>query len=220
MNIYFDTEFTGLQKDTDLISLGMVYLDKNRKPNALYIEFNDYRKELVNPWLAENVINNLKYNDVANHCESLISDEIDFKSLKCNRSDAKDYLTDYLMMAYNKSDPKEKVQLVSDVCHYDFVLFIDIFGGAFDIPDFVSPACIDLNHFIWKNGRGRTFADAFDANREELVANFDKAYQRNDLRHDKILDKLPKEFSEQKHNALYDAFVIAELYTYIFGYIS
>lgn len=210
MDIYFDTEFTGLQKDTDLISLGMVYLDKNEKPNALYIEFNDYRKELINPWLADNVINNLKYNDVSNHCESLISDEINFKSIKCNKADAKDYITDYFMMAHNKSDG-EKVQLVSDVCHYDFVLLIDIFGGAFDLPDFVSPACIDLNHFIWRYNGG-AYADAFDASREELVTKFAAAYKRNGLHYDKILDKLPKEFSEQKHNALYDAFVIAELY--------
>ncbi len=40
------------------------------------------------------------------------------------------------------------IQFVSDVCHYDFVFLIDLFGTAFDLPDYVSPACYDINQDI------------------------------------------------------------------------
>lgn len=39
--VFFDTEFTGLTQDTDLISIGLV--DENGL--SLYIELNDYREE-------------------------------------------------------------------------------------------------------------------------------------------------------------------------------
>lgn len=40
MKIFFDTEFTGLHKDTTLISLGMISEDGRR----FYAEFNDMIK--------------------------------------------------------------------------------------------------------------------------------------------------------------------------------
>ena len=55
MNIYFDTEFTGLHKDTTLISLGCVADDGRR----FYTEFTDFDKSQCNDWINENVINNL-----------------------------------------------------------------------------------------------------------------------------------------------------------------
>ena len=38
MKIFFDTEFTGLHKDTTLISIGLI--DENNR--SLYIELTDY----------------------------------------------------------------------------------------------------------------------------------------------------------------------------------
>ena len=52
--VYFDTEFTGLTKDTDLISIGMVVLNyKTMKWSALYHEFTDYDKSKMNDWVKE-----------------------------------------------------------------------------------------------------------------------------------------------------------------------
>jgi hypothetical protein len=69
------------------------------------------------------------------------------------------------------------------------VLFVDIFGGAFDLPENVSPACHDINQDI-----ARYFniseREAFDKSREEIA----DAIQGD------------------KHNALYDALVIRNIY--------
>lgn len=53
MKLFFDTEFTGLHKDTTLISLGMVDEDGR----TFYAEFNDYDKSQCDEWIQKNVHN-------------------------------------------------------------------------------------------------------------------------------------------------------------------
>jgi uncharacterized protein YprB with RNaseH-like and TPR domain len=55
MNLFFDTEFTGLHKDTTLISIGCV-LDNG---NKFYAETTDYDINQVDDWIEKNVIANL-----------------------------------------------------------------------------------------------------------------------------------------------------------------
>ena len=55
MNLYFDTEFTGLVPGTTLISLGIV----SENGDKFYAEFNDYNEDLVDDWVRENVISKL-----------------------------------------------------------------------------------------------------------------------------------------------------------------
>ena len=86
-----------------------------------------------------------------------------------------------------------EVQLVSDVCHYDMVLFIDIFGSAFDLPENVSPVCYDINQDI-ASYYEESQKDAFDRNRED------------------ILEEKGITIVGQKHNSLYDARVIQQVY--------
>ena len=52
MKLFFDTEFTGLQKDTTLISLGVVAEDGS----CFYGKFTDYNQEQVNDWIEDNVL--------------------------------------------------------------------------------------------------------------------------------------------------------------------
>lgn len=54
MKVFFDTEFTGLQKDTNLISIGFV--DEN--DNELYLEIKDTDVSQVDNWIKENVLDN------------------------------------------------------------------------------------------------------------------------------------------------------------------
>ena len=54
MKIFFDTEFTGLHKDTTLISIGLVSQDGKQ----FYAEFTDYDGKQVGDWIQENVIRN------------------------------------------------------------------------------------------------------------------------------------------------------------------
>lgn len=87
----------------------------------------------------------------------------------------------------------EAVELVSDVCQYDMVLLADIFGGAFSIPENVCSACYDINQDIARQ-YGISLKEAFDKSREEILTEYGIVIQGN------------------KHNALYDAEVIKELY--------
>ena len=55
MKIFLDTEFTGLHKNTSLISLGMV----DERGRTFYAEFTDYDESQCDDWIQKNVINNL-----------------------------------------------------------------------------------------------------------------------------------------------------------------
>ena len=59
MKLFFDTEFTGLHKDTTLISIGIISEDER----TFYAELTDYDKSQVDDWIKENVIDNLLLKD-------------------------------------------------------------------------------------------------------------------------------------------------------------
>ena len=180
MKIYFDTEFTGLHKNTTLISIGMV--SENGK--TFYGEFTDYDRGQVDNWIQENVIANMLYRSMLVGC---MGDERDMRCvgdtgrIRCALSE---WLSQF-----------DEVQLVSDVCHYDMVLFCDIYGGAFQIPSNVSPCCYDLNQAI-ADYLGCSLKEAFDVSREGLKETL----------------ALGVVIEGEKHNSLYDARVIKVLY--------
>ena len=178
MKVFFDTEFTGLHKDTTLISIGLV--DENGR--TFYAEFADYDECQVDNWILENVISHLKFTNTP-QSEPLINIYNDCWEVYGDKAQVKNVLRDWL----SKYDG---VQLVSDVCHYDMVLFIDIFGSAFDLPSNVNPACHDINQDIASYFE-LSEREAFDYSREKIV-----------------MGKIPGD----KHNSLYDAKVIREIY--------
>ena len=55
MRIFFDTEFTGLRKDTTLISIGLVA----ESGDKFYAEFTDYNEKMCDDWIRHNVLGNL-----------------------------------------------------------------------------------------------------------------------------------------------------------------
>lgn len=203
--IFFDTEFTSLQKDTTLISIGFVCDD-----SCFYGVCTDYDESLVNDWVQVNVVNNLELNE---EMRSLY-DITEFTGTKTEVGKA---FADWMMEKVSK-DPKEKFELISDVCHYDMVLFIDMFGTAFDIPKNICPACYDINMDILgylKNIRSSaTLADAFDKNREELL--IDIITDSDGSVSSEEWDTTWKELDPScKHNALYDAIIIQQLYHHL-----
>ena len=76
------------------------------------------------------------------------------------------------------------------------VLFIDLFGTAFDLPQNVNPACHDINQDIARYYK-ISEKEAFDFSREEIL-------QNNAI----VIDGY-------KHNSLYDAKVIKTIYEII-----
>lgn len=129
--LFLDTEFTGLHKDTTLVSIGIVSEDGR----TFYAELNDYDNFQVDNWIKENVINNLTLSDL---------DGAEYFDQE-NRSPSGDR---YLNFSLNTNGDTEKVktdlfywlsqfksvEVWSDCLAYDWVLFNHIFGHAFDIP--------------------------------------------------------------------------------------
>lgn len=176
MRIFFDCEFTGLHQNTTLISIGMISEDGRK----FYAEASDYDRSQVDDWINENVLAYRWYH--TNRFEQ----DVPYYYVYGNKVSIAHELKKYL----NQFD---KVELVSDCAHYDMMLFINLFGTAFDIPENVCPTCYDINQDIAKfhNVDGYT---AFDISREDILLN-------NGI-----------EIEGAKHNALYDAEVIRALY--------
>lgn len=191
---FFDTEFTGLRKDTTLISIGIVSDTGDR----FYAELTDYDEGMCDEWIEKNVLDHLVLSGNAELEESLAADNktttaIGSKAYVCCK------LMEWLEMDAN-FDSDYAAVFVSDVSHYDMVLLIDLLAGnAMKLPEFITPACHDINQDI------ATMLDisekaAFDISREQLLTN-------------RGID-LPK---GQKHNALYDAEVIKAIYEDFFS---
>jgi len=159
MKIFFDTEFTGLHKNTTLISIGLIDEDGR----TFYAELHDYDESQCDDWIRENVIANLSY-----------------RRRRCSKLTLKDKLEDWLS-EYGENE----VEIWSDCLAYDWVLFNDIFGGAFEIPDSVYYIPFDICTLMKIKG-----VDP-DINREEFAE---------------------MEEESQKHNALWDAKIIKACY--------
>lgn len=92
--------------------------------DTFYAEFTDYDKTQLDEWLNENVIKNLKYNEMS---ESVFRDHNDYIRIKGSTKVIKLYLQKWLSQY-------ESVEIWSDCLAYDWVLFNHIFGHAFNIP--------------------------------------------------------------------------------------
>lgn len=185
MKIFFDTEFTGLHKNTTLISIGLV--DENNR--TFYAEFSDYNETQCDEWIRENVIKHLKWSKEG-PIENFMNQSLDFN--KTEVYGTKECIRDCIGVWLSAYD---EVELVSDCCHYDMVLFIDIFGSAFDIPKNVNPACHDINQDIATYYK-ISEREAFGISREDILSS------NNFIVDEEIM----------KHNALFDAQVIKDIY--------
>ena len=195
MNIYFDTEFTGLVPNTTLISIGCVA----ETGEKFYAEFNDYDQSLCDEWIKENVIKNLYLKRDPNNVSALVKYDSRTRDayVKGDSRQVLKYFKDWLIDLDNKYG--QRIQFVSDVCHYDFYLLCNqIFGGAFNLPKNVCPWCHDICQDLIDPNDGdiKDGFDAFNFSREEAC----KFYNQG---------KLPE---GKKHNALYDAEVIKMIY--------
>lgn len=209
MNVYFDTEFTGLVPGTTLISIGMV----TEKDERFYAEFTDFNELLCDDWIFENVIANLRQD----HMREKISDRVSIIENETyvvgNSVYIRAILEEWLADQVDISEDK-RIQFVGDVCHYDMVLLANLFGGSRKLPSCVNPCAYDICQDICarvkydgkypsvlNNGKLYWYPDtecmfnAFDLNREKLVINLE--------------GKLP---TGEKHNSLYDALITKEIY--------
>ena len=168
--IFFDTEFTGLHQKTTLISIGFI----SECGKTFYAEFADYDKSQVDNWIKENVINNTLFiNGNSSSCTNL-NNYSHIGATETIVADLKDWLSQF-----------EQVEIWSDCLSYDWVLFNQLFGHAFNIPKNVYYIPFDICTLFKIKG-----VDP-DISREEYAS-----MSENSL----------------KHNALWDAKVIKKCY--------
>ena len=174
MNIYFDLEFTGLHQNTTIISIGLVS-DDNK---SFYAEFTDYDQSQIDEWLQTNVIDNLLLKEITDETYSKIATNTSSTYVKGNSSFIKMRLEEWLSQF-------DSIEMWSDCLSYDWVLFSQIWGHAFNIPKNILYIPFDIcTLFKMKN------IDP-DISREEYV---------------NVINK------DAKHNALFDAKVIKLCY--------
>ena len=175
--IFLDTEFTGLRQDTTLVSIGLV----SDCGKTFYAEFIDFDMDQIDGWLQENIVNKLKLvNEKSNHFWTNRDQD---NLVSCGD---KDFIQSELRLWLSNFD---KIELWSDCLAYDWVLFCDLFGGAFEIPKNVYYIPFDLATVFKVKG-----VDP-DIDREKYA--FREVYN---------------EMIRYKHTALWDAQVIKKCY--------
>lgn len=177
MKVFFDTEFTGLHQNTTLISIGCVAEDGR----TFYAELTDYDKSQVDDWIQKNVIDNLIIHQARKNYYFVT----DFEEIYLgDKEKIKRKLTEWISQY-------DQVEIWSDCLSYDWVLFNQLFGHAFNIPKNVYYIPFDICTLMKIKG-----VDP-DISREKFVdlsaVSLDPGLQR-------------------KHNALWDARIIKMCY--------
>jgi hypothetical protein len=179
MKIFFDTEFTGLHQNTSLISIGLI----TEHGETFYAECGDFDHLQVDDWIKKNVISNLKF--YRKGCREWCScDTQDFRrnDSKTEAFGHKGFIAERLAGWLSGYD---KVEMWSDCLSYDWVLFNQLWGHAFNIPKNVYYIPFDLSTLFKIKGIDP------DISREEFAGMTEGA---------------------EKHNALWDARVIKACY--------
>lgn len=158
LQILFDTEFTGLQKDTDLISIGCI----TKEGNVFYGQVTDYditkaseeTQEFLKKEVEENLFSSM-HELINSKLGEILIDDVNHNNI-CVVIDTYKNVSkrfqDWLTWIWHKNSKEyDYVAFISDVDHYDTILLIDSLTGgkdAFALPHYVCPAVEDLNYLI------------------------------------------------------------------------
>jgi hypothetical protein len=170
MKVFFDTEFTGLHRNTTLISIGMV----DEKGRTFYGECNDFDPLQIDSWLEDNVISNLvffgKVKDSWNNYLTIAAG---------NPSPKTEVYGDHNFIAHCVSDwlvsMNEEVEMWSDCLAWNWVLFCDLWSHAFNIPENVYYIPFDICTVFKMRGIDP------DTNREKFAEITDGSKKHNAL---------------------------------------
>jgi len=140
MRIFLDTEFTGLHQHTSLISIGLA-ADNG---DIFYAERNDFDKAQLDDWVNDNVLPHLS-GDLPAVATLIPSSEM----VGCgNASEVEKALRLWL----ERFGEKNSVEIWADVMAWDWILFCELFGGAFHIPKQVHYIPRDLSTLLAVRG--------------------------------------------------------------------
>lgn len=166
--IFLDTEFTALEQNGQLISMGLV-ADSGE---SFYAEFTDFDEATLSDWHKVNVVTQLDFNKQV----PFFRIQGNEYSVKGDTSIIKSKLQDFLKQF-------EFIEIWADVLAYDWVFFCELFGGALKLPDNVFYAPFDLSTFFRIKGLIEP-KNKF----EKDVSRFEFAGVRNTKQHNALLD--------------------------------
>jgi len=205
INLYLDTEFTGLHQRTDLISLSLVH----SRTCYFYAEFVSFSRAQLDEWLNTNVMANCIFLKEHGFCrppeEIPLSPDCPIRELGPGYIFDRDINTKMIRMrgwpenilanldvwlkhvefkfVTKDHDQVVPFQVISDCFSYDWVLFNELYGGARRLPSTISYIPIDICSLFFAN-------------------NIDPDISRVGFAGDAAVTDLPQ------HNALADAFNI------------
>ena len=198
LKVFYDAEFTGLNSNSTLISIGLV----SESSRWFYAEFTDYDTTHITDWIQNNVINNLVLSDsAAGGYKIKTKDTTDENNFYCmvikdTTDNVKVALLEWLQNESRIANGKQ-IQIYSDCYAYDWVLFNNLVsenGNALNIPEFIYYIPVDLSTALQVN-------------------NIDPDITREDFIGENVLNALKvhgvfKNFGDRcKHNSLWDASV-------------
>lgn len=167
MKLFFDSEFTGLHQNSTLISIAFIA----ESGEEFYAEFIDYDTNQLNDWIQKNVISNLFLNE----------NNTDTNNIKGTKAEIKIAFQNWIKQF---GEIENSIQIWADVPHWDWVLFCELFGGAFGIPKQIHYIPMDIATLLFSKG--------VDIN----------------LLRTKLIDKTKLPDNLELHNALYDAHLV------------
>jgi len=204
LKVYYDAEFTGLFKDTSLVSIALVTEDDN----YFYAEFTDYDKDQVDEWLKKNVIDNLLFNNEpdgyhikmtthTSHHNIEMGDK--FERYNVVMKSTKEIIGNTLVLWLQDIAQyhRKQIQIYCDCYAYDWMLFNDLIckdGKALNLPNFVYYIPMDLSTTLQLQGYDP------DITREEFITK----ETVESIKDYSLFDKMDGNF---KHNALWDTYV-------------
>jgi hypothetical protein len=161
MNIFLDSEFTGLHQATTLISLGLIA----ESGESFYAEFTDYEENQVDDWIRQNVIHNLML------VEGTRFEGKEYTQIKGTTKEVFALLEEWIARF-------DDVVIWSDCLAYDWVLFCDLFGGALNLPKNIYYIPFDICTLFFAKG-----VDA-DISRIEFIEETELPLQPHNSIHD------------------------------------
>lgn len=182
--LYLDTEFTGLHQNTSLISLGLCD-DQDR---TFYAEFTDYRQDQVDQWIQQNVLSKTRWLSDSEWPEAPFS-EVTKNSTECVGNS--EYVVSQLI-PWLEHYPN--IEIWGDCLAWDWVLFCELFGGAFGLPKHIHYMPRDLVTLLHQHELD------VDLDRFAYVEQDSDKNQHNALADARVLRAMVNQLSERGDN--------------------
>lgn len=229
IKVFYDAEFTGLHKNSELISIGLLS-DTNY---FFYAEFNDFSRDSLSDWIKENVIANLRLEkfqssfpkqllSIMNQPEHIPYPRKCFDCvMKGNREEIAHMLRMWLNALTQGYGVRKQVQFYTDCYAYDWVLLNDLIcdkGDALNLPAYCYYIPMDLSTALQLNDvdpdvNREEFAS--DGKVQDLVSYYSNVVIDSYICSPSVLISTDESGDEiiPKHNSLWDAYICRECFT-------